>query len=32
MSSVRGKSLAELAATIHECRLCQRLVEWREAS
>jgi uracil-DNA glycosylase family 4 len=31
MSSVRGKSLSELAATIHECCLCPRLVEWREA-
>jgi uracil-DNA glycosylase family 4 len=31
MSSVREKSLPELAATIHECRLCPRLVAWREA-
>lgn len=31
MSSVRGKSLPELAATIHGCRSCPRLVEWREA-
>ncbi len=31
MSSVRGKSLPELAETIHGCRLCPRLVEWRQA-
>lgn len=31
MSSVRGKSLDELAAQVHACRLCPRLVEWREA-
>jgi uracil-DNA glycosylase family 4 len=31
MSSVRGKSLSGLATTVHECRLCPRLVEWREA-
>ncbi len=31
MSSVRGKALAELAATVHGCRLCPRLVEWRES-
>ena len=31
MSSVRGKSLPQLAETIHGCRLCPRLVEWREA-
>jgi uracil-DNA glycosylase family 4 len=31
MSSVREKSLRELAATVHDCRLCPRLVEWREA-
>ncbi|HEX3238818.1 MAG TPA: uracil-DNA glycosylase [Solirubrobacterales bacterium] len=32
MSWESGKSLPELATTIHECRLCPRLVEWREAS
>ncbi len=31
MSSGRGRALAALAAEIHECRRCPRLVEWREA-
>lgn len=31
MSSGRGKALAVLAAEIHDCRRCPRLVEWREA-
>jgi len=31
MSSVRGRSLEGLAAEVHACRLCPRLVEWREA-
>jgi len=31
MSSTPGKALSELAATVHACRLCPRLVEWREA-
>ena len=31
MSSVRDRSLPQLARTIHGCRLCPRLVEWREA-
>jgi uracil-DNA glycosylase len=31
MSSGRGRALAVLAAEIHECRRCPRLVEWREA-
>jgi uracil-DNA glycosylase family 4 len=30
MSSARGKSLEELAGQVHGCRLCPRLVEWRE--
>ena len=35
-NSVRGRSpswpsLAALAETVHDCRLCPRLVEWREA-
>jgi uracil-DNA glycosylase family 4 len=32
MSSGRGKALAALAAEVHDCRRCPRLVEWREAS
>ncbi|MBK5218910.1 MAG: uracil-DNA glycosylase [Thermoleophilia bacterium] len=31
MSSVRDKSLSELARTVHSCRRCPRLVEWRQA-
>jgi uracil-DNA glycosylase len=31
MSSEGGDRLAELAATVHSCRRCPRLVEWREA-
>ncbi|MDX6626967.1 MAG: uracil-DNA glycosylase [Solirubrobacterales bacterium] len=31
MSSDRDKALAELAAEVHGCRRCPRLVEWREA-
>jgi len=31
MSSERGAGLAELAEEIHRCRLCPRLVEWRES-
>ena len=31
MSSGRDGALAELAAEIHACRRCPRLVEWREA-
>jgi len=31
MKSGRGEALAELAAEIHACRRCPRLVEWREA-
>jgi uracil-DNA glycosylase family 4 len=31
MSSVHGGSLGELATQVHGCRLCPRLVEWREA-
>jgi uracil-DNA glycosylase family 4 len=31
MSSVSGDALGQLAAEIHECRRCPRLVEWREA-
>jgi uracil-DNA glycosylase family 4 len=30
-NSVRDRSLPQLAETIHSCRLCPRLVEWREA-
>jgi uracil-DNA glycosylase len=29
-NSVHDKSLSELAATVHGCRLCPRLVDWRE--
>jgi uracil-DNA glycosylase family 4 len=31
MSSGRGEALAALAEEVHGCRLCPRLVEWREA-
>ncbi len=31
MSSASGDRLAALAQRVHECRLCPRLVEWREA-
>jgi uracil-DNA glycosylase len=31
MSNGSGKALAELAAEVHGCRRCPRLVEWREA-
>lgn len=31
MSSVDRRALAALAEEIHNCRLCPRLVEWREA-
>jgi uracil-DNA glycosylase len=31
MSSPPGKTLAGLAAEVHACRRCPRLVEWREA-
>ena len=31
MSSVDRRALAALAEEIHRCRLCPRLVEWREA-
>jgi uracil-DNA glycosylase family 4 len=31
MSSGRGEALAALAEEVHCCRLCPRLVEWREA-
>jgi uracil-DNA glycosylase family 4 len=31
MSLGRGKELAALAAEVHACRRCPRLVEWREA-
>jgi uracil-DNA glycosylase len=31
MSSASGDALGRLAAEIHECRRCPRLVEWREA-
>jgi uracil-DNA glycosylase family 4 len=31
MSSGRGKELEALAVQVHGCRLCPRLVEWREA-
>ncbi len=31
MSSGRAGTLAELAAEVHACRRCPRLVEWREA-
>ncbi len=31
MSSERRRALAALAAEVHGCRLCPRLVEWREA-
>jgi uracil-DNA glycosylase family 4 len=31
MSSERGKALEALAAEVHSCRRCPRLVEWREA-
>jgi len=31
MSSARAGKLAELAAEIHDCRRCPRLVAWREA-
>jgi uracil-DNA glycosylase len=31
MPSRRGDSLARLAREVHSCRLCPRLVEWREA-
>lgn len=31
MSSGPGEALGTLAAEIHECRRCPRLVEWREA-
>ncbi len=31
MSSERGEELARLAAEVHACRRCPRLVEWREA-
>ncbi|HZO06805.1 MAG TPA: uracil-DNA glycosylase [Solirubrobacterales bacterium] len=30
-NSVRDRSLPALAETVHGCRLCARLVEWREA-
>jgi uracil-DNA glycosylase family 4 len=32
MSSGRGKELAALAAEVHACRRCPRLVDWREAA
>jgi uracil-DNA glycosylase family 4 len=32
MSSGRSRALAALAAEVHACRRCPRLVEWREAS
>ncbi|HEU5251731.1 MAG TPA: uracil-DNA glycosylase [Solirubrobacterales bacterium] len=31
MSSEAGRALEALAAEVHRCRLCPRLVEWREA-
>ena len=31
MSSESSRALAALAAEVHRCRLCPRLVEWREA-
>ncbi|HEX2391945.1 MAG TPA: uracil-DNA glycosylase [Solirubrobacterales bacterium] len=31
MTRGSGETLAALAATVHECRRCPRLVEWREA-
>lgn len=31
MSSVDSRALAALAEEVHRCRLCPRLVEWREA-
>jgi uracil-DNA glycosylase family 4 len=31
MTQVRGKDLAALAAEVHNCRRCPRLVAWREA-
>ncbi len=31
MSKARGEALGTLAAEIHRCRRCPRLVEWREA-
>ncbi|HEY6729482.1 MAG TPA: uracil-DNA glycosylase [Solirubrobacterales bacterium] len=31
MSSDNRRALAELAEEVHRCRLCPRLVEWREA-
>jgi len=31
MTPEGGDGLAELAATVHSCRRCPRLVEWREA-
>jgi uracil-DNA glycosylase len=32
MSSASGDALARLAAEVHGCRRCPRLVEWRQAS